>query len=63
MNIQEDSLLGKQSSLQSDLNLDLYPISAFLLCLAFDFSSMIYEDDIYAIDEGFMMIYSKSHEV
>ena len=33
-------------------------VFVFLCCLAFDFVSMMYENDIYAIDKGFMMIYS-----
>ena len=38
-------------------------VCAFQWCLAFDFVSMKYKNDIYAIDKGFMMIYSKLHDV
>ena len=38
--------------------MDLNSICAFLWCLAFDCVSMKYKNDIYAIDKGFMMIYS-----
>ena len=46
------------SSLSTDLQLDLNSISDFIWCYAFDYVSMKYENDIYIIDKGFMMIYS-----
>ena len=38
-------------------------VCAFLCCLTIDFVSMKYENDIYAIDKGFMMSYWKWHEI